>query len=256
MNKIMFALAVVSVFGVAGCKKKGAADMSGKYTEFKDNMCKCKAGDSACAQKVSDDMTKWAAEQAKTMGTEAAKMDPKEAEEMAKTITPIMTEYTKCMTAAMTPAAAGGDKPPPAGGSAGSAAAAGPPSKEEALSACTLKLTGKVKPKESEMTKEGLEYSLTNNSKREVQFCQLNLFAYDKAGEQAAFSQLSDNPYLKPGETKSTEYSRLEIEKDGKSLASEPGYTFEAVVSSVKFVDGGAWDDKDFSTTRPKGGKK
>ena len=116
MNKIMLAfVAVLSIASFTGCKKKGgAADMSGKYTEFKDAMCKCKAGDSACANKVQEDMNKWTQEQAKTMGTEAAKMDPKEAEEMTKKITPIMTDYGKCMTAAMTPAADKPADPPPA----------------------------------------------------------------------------------------------------------------------------------------------
>ena len=117
MKQIMFAfVAVLSLASTTGCKKKagGGADMTGKYTEFKDAMCKCKAGDAACANKVQEDMNKWTKEQAASMGTEAAKMDPKEAEEMTKKITPIMTEYGKCMTAAMTPAMAGSAAEPPA----------------------------------------------------------------------------------------------------------------------------------------------
>ena len=79
------------------------SDYSPKYTAFRDAMCRCKAGDSACAQKVSDEITAWATQMAKTARAEAAKMSPKEAEAMLKKITPIMTDYTRCMTAAMTP---------------------------------------------------------------------------------------------------------------------------------------------------------
>lgn len=77
--------------------------MVAAYIKFKDDMCRCAAGDSACAQRVSDDMTAWASEMAKTMGSQAEKLDPKEVERMVQLITPVMTDYTKCMTAAMTP---------------------------------------------------------------------------------------------------------------------------------------------------------
>ena len=109
MNKTL--LTTVSILALAGCgkKKAGDSDMTAKYTEFKDAMCKCKAGDSACAKKVTDDQMKWGQEMAKTADTNA-KVDPNEAAEMAKKMEPIMAEYNKCMTAAMT---AGGTEPKP-----------------------------------------------------------------------------------------------------------------------------------------------
>jgi hypothetical protein len=98
---------LLALIAAAGCKKT-AIDI-GKQTELKDKMCQCKAGDAACAQRVADEMTRWAAEQAKTAG----KVDAKEAEAVAKQVAPIMADYTKCMTAAMAPATgSGSDKPP------------------------------------------------------------------------------------------------------------------------------------------------
>jgi len=129
MNKIMIAcVAALSLFSIAGCKKKGggAGDYVAKMEGWKTDMCKCKAGDSACSQKVLDDQKKYADEMAKTADKDA-KPDPAEAAEMAKKMEPIMAEYTKCMTAAMTPAAAGG-------GTMGGAAAEPPkdePKKDE-----------------------------------------------------------------------------------------------------------------------------
>lgn len=97
-------IAWVLVGGVAGCRSKCARgmDLTGKYTEFKDTMCKCKAGDATCAKHVEDDLAKWTVEQQDTVELDSNKMDPKEAEEMAKKLAPIQTEYAKCMTAAMT----------------------------------------------------------------------------------------------------------------------------------------------------------
>jgi hypothetical protein len=93
-----------------GCKKK-AFDI-GKQTELKDKMCACKAGDAACAKQVAGEMSRWAADQAKV----TEKVDPKEADAVAKQVLPIMADYTKCMNAAMAPA---GDKPPVATAPAG-----------------------------------------------------------------------------------------------------------------------------------------
>jgi hypothetical protein len=61
---------------------------------YRDQFCACK--DSACAQKVSDDMTKW--------GQEMAKDDvepPKMSEEETKEFTAIGEEMGKCMQKAM-----------------------------------------------------------------------------------------------------------------------------------------------------------
>jgi hypothetical protein len=84
----------------------GGADMAeamAKMTEFKDKMCAC--ADTACAQKVSDDMTKWSTEQAKNM-----KEPPKMSEEDTKKMTQIGEDLGKCMQKAMTPAT--GTTPP------------------------------------------------------------------------------------------------------------------------------------------------
>ena len=73
----------------------GAAALK-KMTEFKDSMCACK--DSACAQKVSDDMTKWGQEQAKDVGSM-----PTPDEDTTKKMTDIGTKMGECMQKAMTP---------------------------------------------------------------------------------------------------------------------------------------------------------
>lgn len=78
-----------------------------KMTAFKDQMCACK--DAACAQKVSDDMTKWGAEQAAS-----ADPVPEMDEASRKSFTESGDALGKCMTTAM----AGGAAAPAADGSA------------------------------------------------------------------------------------------------------------------------------------------
>ena len=82
---------------------KGAADKGGggslgdmmaKMTEFKDKMCAC--ADSPCAQKVSDEMTKWSTDMAKDM-----KEPPKMSVEDTKKATEIGEAMGKCMQKAM-----------------------------------------------------------------------------------------------------------------------------------------------------------
>lgn len=106
----------VALSFTAGCKKAGdgAADAIAKMSELKDKMCACK--DKACADQVTQEMTKWGAEHSK--GGEAAKMSDDEQKKMAS----VTEGMTTCMTKIMTDAAA------TAAGSAaatGSAAAAG-----------------------------------------------------------------------------------------------------------------------------------
>src|SRR3990167_621078 len=82
-------LAAASLFSVSACKKKGGdvgAAMA-KMEEFKTNMCKCT--DAACATKVTEDMTKWSQEFAKT-----ASKDQKIDEATTKK----MTELTMAMS--------------------------------------------------------------------------------------------------------------------------------------------------------------
>jgi hypothetical protein len=115
-------LAAISLMSVAGCKKKGGSDAIAKMTEFKDQMCKC--ADKACAEKVTEAMTKWGQEMAKEGGDkEAAKMSEEDMKKSAAVSEEMGKCMTKLMTAAMTPppAAPTGDKPadpaaPPAGG--------------------------------------------------------------------------------------------------------------------------------------------
>lgn len=133
-------LAAVSLMSFAGCKKKGA-DALGKMTEYKDLMCKCAAGDKACADKVAADYAKAMADMAGADKGEAKAPDPEEAKKYA----PVMKEYTDCMMKAQGMGTMGGDKPmdkpmdkpadkpadpamaPPAGGDKPADPAAAPP---------------------------------------------------------------------------------------------------------------------------------
>jgi hypothetical protein len=65
-------------------------------SEFKDRMCACQS--TACAQAVSDDMTKWAEQQAKDQ-----RDPPKLNEDDVKRATAIGEEMGKCMQRAMMP---------------------------------------------------------------------------------------------------------------------------------------------------------
>jgi hypothetical protein len=123
MRKIGIALlAAAALAGVGGCKKKN--DMMAKMTEFKDSMCKCAdKKDADCAKKVTDDMSKWAAQNADKNSEATAKPSEDEAR--------VTQQFTECATKAMTAAApaapaAGGDMAGSAaggGGMAGSSAA-------------------------------------------------------------------------------------------------------------------------------------
>ena len=115
MTKMSLAFVVASLCSLAACgSKPGAPDLTGKYTEFKDAMCKCKAGDSACAQKVLDDQKMWSEQLAAKADKNAKVVEPAEAAAAAKKLEPIMAEMTKCTTAAMTPAVGGGSGEKPA----------------------------------------------------------------------------------------------------------------------------------------------
>lgn len=69
-----------------------------QMTLFRDQMCACKNNDTACAQRVSDDMTKWAQEEAKNNAE-----PPRMTEEDTKRFTELGEEMGKCMQKAMTP---------------------------------------------------------------------------------------------------------------------------------------------------------
>ena len=66
-----------------------------KMGEFRDAMCKCGAGDKDCAQKVSDEMTKWAEAQPRSEEPEPMKR-MSDAEQIGK-------EMGECMMKAMMP---------------------------------------------------------------------------------------------------------------------------------------------------------
>ena len=122
MTKLSLAFVAASLFSLAGCPKPkaDAPDLTGKYTEFKDAMCKCKAGDAACAQKVLDDQKKWSDDLAAKADKNAKVVDSTEAVAAAKKLEPITTEMGKCMTAAMTPATIDTKPVEPTGSGSGS----------------------------------------------------------------------------------------------------------------------------------------
>ena len=62
---------------------------------FRDDMCKCTAGDADCAKRVSDEMVKWAENQPKDPDPQPMKADPA-AEKIGM-------EMGECMTKAMMP---------------------------------------------------------------------------------------------------------------------------------------------------------
>jgi len=137
MNKLMLSFAMATALFTFGCKKKGGGDEAvKKMGEFKDAMCKCGDGDTACAQKVVDDQKKYADEMAKSADKDA-KPDP----ELAKKMEPIMAEYTKCATKAMTPKMGGGG-----GGGSDSAGSGG----GDAKGSAEEKKDGSAEPKKDE----------------------------------------------------------------------------------------------------------
>ncbi|HVK85598.1 MAG TPA: hypothetical protein VM513_15870 [Kofleriaceae bacterium] len=97
------------VKGAAGEAK--VAEAMGKMKGFADAMCACK--DTACATKVSDEMTAWS----QTMAKDAPDTKPTEAQ--MKEMTEVSTRMGECMQKAMMPADAAGSAD--ATGSAGSA---------------------------------------------------------------------------------------------------------------------------------------
>jgi hypothetical protein len=96
--------------GVVGAQRHiKLAETMNKMNEFKDQMCACK--DTACAQQVSDVMTKWAQEQAQDKAE-----PPKMSDEDTKKFLEIGEAMGKCMQKAM---GGGGDMLPPQPASTG-----------------------------------------------------------------------------------------------------------------------------------------
>jgi hypothetical protein len=123
MKNLTIAFAIAMTLMTFGCKKKGGetGEAMAKYTEFRDEMCKCK--DAKCAQDVSDKMTKWGQEQSKNQ-----KEPPKMNEADTKKFADIGKEMGDCMQKAMGAGGAMGGGTPEGGSAAapaegGSAAA-------------------------------------------------------------------------------------------------------------------------------------
>ncbi len=110
MKKIAFAfIAALAVLSFAGCKKKGgAAEAIAKMETFKGQMCACKAGDKACAEKVEKDMKAYGD------SMKGKEPDPKSVTEAdKKKMGDLMGEYIKCQQAAT--GGGMGDMAPPTG---------------------------------------------------------------------------------------------------------------------------------------------
>lgn len=151
MNKIMFAFVAALALMSFGCKKKdGVKEAIGKLEGFKGQLCACKEGDKACAEKVEKDM------KAYEDSMKGKEPDPKSVSKAdQEKLVSIMMDMDKCKTKAkgadpamappMTPPAtppadpagatapAGGTPPAPAGGADPAAAppAGGDMKKEE-----------------------------------------------------------------------------------------------------------------------------
>jgi hypothetical protein len=74
---------------------KAAQEAVAKMGQFADAMCKCK--DRACADKVQEELMRWATEMARTADGKDEAPDP----DLAKQASEIMTRYTECMTKIM-----------------------------------------------------------------------------------------------------------------------------------------------------------
>src|SRR5215470_10495487 len=72
-------------------------DTIAKMSEFRDQMCAC--SDKACADLVTDDMTKWAQQMAKSAGS---LKQPKLSDAQMKDMQQVTEEFTKCAVKALT----------------------------------------------------------------------------------------------------------------------------------------------------------
>jgi hypothetical protein len=113
MKKIAFAvIAALAVLSFAGCKKKDPVkEAMAKMEGYKNDMCKCKAGDKACAEKVEKDMKAY---QDSMKGKEP---DPKAISDAdKKKMMEMGAELVKCTQTAMGMGAGGDMAAPPPGG--------------------------------------------------------------------------------------------------------------------------------------------
>jgi hypothetical protein len=104
------ALVCAALAAATACKRRsgdGPDEGINAMVRFADLMCGCR--DKACADKVQDEMTRWASQQAKQ-----ASPSDKISESEVKTLQEVMTRYSECMTKVMA-----GDVAPAGTGSGG-----------------------------------------------------------------------------------------------------------------------------------------
>lgn len=120
--------------------------------------------------------------------------------------------------------------------------------------ACVVTPTKLIKNRDGDGSRVG--YKMKNNSNRALSFCQVNIFAYDKAGNLLGQGATSDNFTLEGGAEREATYGIDVKDKSGKSVAETPGAGFEAIVSSAIWKDKSEWSDKNFYSDKhekPKG---
>jgi hypothetical protein len=92
MRNIMLVASVV--FGLGACGKSAGDEALSKLEGFKNQICACK--DKACAEKVSEEMTKWGEEFQKN------NKDKEPSKEQMEKAAKITEELGECMTKLMT----------------------------------------------------------------------------------------------------------------------------------------------------------
>lgn len=120
--------------------------------------------------------------------------------------------------------------------------------------ACVVTPTKLIKNRDGDGSRVG--YKMKNNSTRALSFCQVNIFAYDKAGNLLGQGATSDNFTLEGGAEREATYGIDVKDKSGKSVSETPGAGFEAIVSSAIWKDKAEWSDKNFYSDKhekPKG---
>ena len=141
--------------------------------------------------------------------------------------------------AAPAPAAAAPVEPAPTP-TAEPAAAAEPGPTKAADSPCTATPTGKLA--ESTEGDTLVEFKMKNTSAKPWHYCNVYVFAYDKAGKVIGRGSLSANGQIKPGAEQTTSI-RAKDDKD-KPLVDPTNAVYELVVSDVYFDDKTEWKEK------------
>jgi hypothetical protein len=96
---------ITPVDAAVDAEPKGMAGVLAKMTRFSDDICTC--SDRPCVNRVTDEMTRWGQEMAKSMDRNADK--PSEAD--MKQMTVITERMAKCMTATLMQGTGSGTTP-------------------------------------------------------------------------------------------------------------------------------------------------